>query len=85
MYAIGTTLTAGSQLVLVRFPELVDRGRALLADGNPAGRRLVVSGYLNLGLTVFVLLSVLAVLLTAAARWAGAAVRRSRGSGASVQ
>ncbi len=64
-----TTLTAGTQLILYRFPELVDRGRAMLADGNPAGQPLVVTGYLNITLTLFVLLSVLAVLLTAAGRW----------------
>jgi carbon starvation protein len=80
-----TTLTAGTQLVLVRFPELVDRGRALLADGNPAGSRLVLTGYLNIALTLFVLATVLAVLATAAARWVGVAtgaVRRPGGPGA---
>ncbi len=71
-----TTLTAGSQLVLVRFPELVVRGRGLLADGNPAGERLVFTGYLNIALTLFVLSTVLAVLLTAVARWLSVALTR---------
>jgi carbon starvation protein len=70
LWVTATTLTAGTQLVSGRFPDLIDRGREL---GGPAGRRLVVTGYLNIGLTLFVLASVLAVLATAAARWVGVA------------
>jgi len=58
LWVCTTTLTAGTQLLLVRFPDEVARGN-------------VVGGRLSLGLTAFVMLSTMSVVAWAAARWVG--------------
>jgi carbon starvation protein len=63
-----TTMTAGATMVFQQFP-------AMIRAGN------VVTGYLNIALTTFVVVSVATLLLMAAARWlgvimGGVAVRR---------
>jgi carbon starvation protein len=56
LWVMSTTLTAGTQLVTVRFPRMIE-----------AGQR--VAGTLNIALTLFVMASVLALVFWAAARW----------------
>jgi carbon starvation protein len=70
LFVISTTLTAGTNLVSVRFPGLIDRGQKLISQGDAtAGNKLVLTGYLNIGLTLFVMCTVLTVVLMAVARW----------------
>lgn len=57
LFVVATTLTAGSQLVLYQFPAKISAGQQL-------------AGSLNIGLTLFVIVAVLTVVLTAVARWA---------------
>jgi carbon starvation protein len=56
LWVMSTTLTAGTQLVTMQFPRMID-----------AGQR--VAGTLNIALTLFVMASVLALVFWAAARW----------------
>jgi carbon starvation protein len=56
LFVTGTTLTAGAQMVGVQFPAMIE-----------AGQR--VKGYLNIGLTLFVICSVGMLLLMAVSRW----------------
>ena len=56
LFVIVTTMTAGIQLVTGQFPELIRQGK-------------VVTGVLNIVLTLFVMCSVWAVLLWCVARW----------------
>jgi carbon starvation protein len=58
LWVASTTLTAGVQLVAVRFPAMIDKGQK-------------VTGYLNIALTLFVMTSVLALVVWSAARWVG--------------
>jgi carbon starvation protein len=60
LWVTATTLTAGAQLVFVRFP-------ADIAAGN------ATRGGLSLALTALVILSTMSVVLWAAARWVGVA------------
>ncbi|WP_420841866.1 carbon starvation protein A [Fimbriiglobus ruber] len=60
LFVVSTTMTAGTQLVTVRFPKMIADGRA-------------TAGYLNMGLTLFVMCTVCAVVLWCAARWVGVA------------
>jgi carbon starvation protein len=69
LWVCSTTLTAGVQLVNGRFAELTDKGRALVAAGDASGNKLIFTGQLNTGLTLFVMTSVGALLLWCAARW----------------
>jgi hypothetical protein len=48
---------------------MITKGRKLLEAGDPSGSKLVMTGYLNSGLTIFVIACVCTVLLWAAARW----------------
>ena len=74
LWVVSTTMTAGFQLVTVRFPEMIRKGDALVEAGQTAaGNKLIVTGLLNIGLTVFVMCTVGAVVLWAAARWVGVA------------
>jgi carbon starvation protein len=58
LFVVSTTLTAGSILLTQRFPAMISGGRA-------------TAGYLNIGLTAFVMCTVGAVVLMSAARWVG--------------
>lgn len=58
LFVVSTTMTAGVQLVTVRFPGMIQQGKA-------------TAGYLNIALTLFVMCTVGAVLLWAIARWIG--------------
>ena len=58
LFVVSTTMTAGVQMVTVRFPAMIAAGKT-------------TAGYLNIALTVFVMASVGAVLLWAMARWVG--------------
>jgi carbon starvation protein len=71
LFVTSTTLTAGTQLIGVQFAKMIEDGRALIARGNPAGEKLVMTGYLNSALTIFVIVCVCTVLLWAVARWLG--------------
>jgi carbon starvation protein len=71
LWVCGTTLTAAAQLVTGQLPALIDAGRGV---GGEAGNKMVITGYLSIAMTVFVISCVGAVLLWAAARWVGVAV-----------
>jgi carbon starvation protein len=58
LFVTSTTMTAGAKMVFEQFP-------VMIRSGN------VVTGYLNIILTVFVVLSVATLLLLALARWVG--------------
>ncbi|MGL6095832.1 MAG: carbon starvation CstA family protein [Fimbriiglobus sp.] len=58
LFVVATTLTAGTILVTERFPGMIRAGK-------------VTAGYMNIGLTLFVMTTVGAVLLWAMARWVG--------------
>ncbi|MDW8224299.1 MAG: carbon starvation CstA 5TM domain-containing protein, partial [Gemmatales bacterium] len=59
LFVISTTMTAGVQLITRQFPAMIAQG------GSRA-----LAGYLNIGLTVFVMLCVIILLLHALVRWA---------------
>jgi carbon starvation protein len=64
LFVTATTMTAGVQMV--------ERFRVLMAEGAAReDRELVLKGLLNLGLTLFVMVTVGLVLLMAVARWVG--------------
>jgi carbon starvation protein len=72
LWVVSTTMTAGTILVTERFPDMIDRGRKLIETGSEAaGQKLILTGVLNIGLTLFVMCTVGAVVLWAAARWIG--------------
>ncbi len=59
LFVTATTMTAGAQMVSVQFP-------AMIQTGIP---EKVLTGWLNIALTIFVVASVLTLLLMAAGRW----------------
>ncbi len=70
LWVTATTLTAGTHLLMVRFPQEIAEGK-------------VLSGRLSFALTAFVMLSTMTVVTWAAARWVGVVfgflpVRRDR-------
>jgi carbon starvation protein len=70
LFVTTTTLTAAARLVWGPFAGMIERGGKLIAEGSAeAGRKLVLTGYLNGGLTVFVVACVCVLVLWAAARW----------------
>ncbi len=69
LFVTSTTLTAGTQLISGRFAGMIEKGRKLIEQGDPTGQKLVMTGYLNSGLTLFVIVCVCTVLLWAIARW----------------
>ena len=81
LWVCSTTLTAGVQLVNGRFADLIDKGRALVAAGDTTGNKLIFTGQLNTGLTLFVMTSVGALLLWCAARWLAVRLRGGAVSG----
>ena len=56
LFVVSTTMTAGTLLVTQRFPDMIRSGKE-------------TAGYLNMGLTLFVMTTVGAVVLWAATRW----------------
>lgn len=73
-FVVVTTVTAGTILVTQRFPAMIAKGQSLVEAGNSgAGNKLIATGYLNTGLTLFVMCTVGAVLAWCAARWVGVA------------
>jgi carbon starvation protein len=58
LFVITTTMTAGVQLITKQFPAMIAQG------GSRA-----LAGYLNIALTLFVMLCVIVLLLNAAIRW----------------
>ncbi len=72
LWVCSTTLSAGAILVSERFPMMIDKGNKLIEAGKTAqGNKLVWSGYLSGGLTLFVLCSVGALVIWAVVRWIG--------------
>jgi carbon starvation protein len=75
LWVCSTTLTAATQLVVGtpevqgRFPMMIDQGRKMMAEGNVAGNRVILTGYLSIAMTVFVVASVGSLVLWSAARW----------------
>lgn len=70
LFVVTTTLSAGRILVTTRFPGMITKGNALIAEGSvAAGQKMVFTGYMNIALTLFVMSTVGAVLLWCVARW----------------
>jgi len=69
LFVMSTTLTAGTLMVNNQFAAVIADGRAKLAAGDGSGQKLVMTGYLNSALTVFVIVCVCTVVLLAVARW----------------
>jgi carbon starvation protein len=59
VFVTATTMTAAAQLVGIQFPDMIRAGK-------------VLTGWLNIGLTLFVVLCVVLLLLMAVARWIAA-------------
>jgi carbon starvation protein len=72
LFVMSTTLSAAAILVQEQFPAMIADGRAKIAAGQAAaGERLVLTGYLNTILTIFVVASVCTLVLWSVARWIG--------------
>jgi carbon starvation protein len=71
LWVMTTTLTAGKILIFTVFPEAIDRGRALMETDAIGGQKAVVAATLNIGLTGFVITTVLALVIWSMARWLG--------------
>ena len=72
LFVASTTFTAASILVWRTFPAMIADGRRLIESGQAAaGSRMVLSGYLNSALTIFVVVSILTLVLWSVARWVG--------------
>jgi carbon starvation protein len=77
LWVCSTTVTAGTILVTRQFPASVRAGEELIANGGEAaGQKMIATAYLNIGLTLFVMCSVGALVLTAAAKWVAVLLRR---------
>jgi carbon starvation protein len=75
LWVLTTTLTASRVLIFERFPTLIDSGRKLIEAGEiTGGNQKVLAGTLNIGLTLFVVTCVLALVIVALARWTGVAM-----------
>ena len=71
LWVCSTTLTAATNLVTTRFPLMIELGRKMLDEGNHAGNKMILTGYLSIAMTVFVVASVGSLVLWSAARWIG--------------
>jgi carbon starvation protein len=69
LWVTSTTVSAGAIMVRDVFPLMIEKGRKAVEAGDPAGNAQVTAGYLNIALSLFVMATVGAVVLTAAARW----------------
>jgi carbon starvation protein len=72
LWVMSTTLTAAKILVFDHFPAMIDAGRLA---GDAAGRQKMISGYLNITLTVFVVTTVMALFFWSLARWIAVAIK----------
>lgn len=71
-FVVTTTASAGAVLVGERFPAMIEAGREMVADGNvSAGQQTIFTGYMNIGLCLFVMSTVGAVLIWSIVRIAG--------------
>ncbi len=71
IFVVATTVTAGTILLTQRFPAMIAKGQQLVENGDASGQKLILTGYLNSALTLFVMCTVGAVLAWCAARWLG--------------
>jgi carbon starvation protein len=79
LFVMSTTLTAGTMLIGGSFSHMIAEGKRL---GGTAGEKLMLTGYLNTALTVFVIACVLTVVLMAVSRWIAVALgKRQPGTG----
>ena len=70
LFVTSTTLTAAAKMVTGRFAQLIEDGQRLVEQGNvAAGEKMLLTGYLNSAMTVFVVTCVCVLLLWAVARW----------------
>ena len=70
LFVMSTTFTAAKILVMVPFQAMIHDGRALIEAGkNEAGQKLILTGYLNTALTIFVVACVGTLVLWSVARW----------------
>jgi carbon starvation protein len=70
LFVCSTTLTAAAEMVSGPFDLMIGDGRARVAAGAVReGERLILTGYLNSALTVFVVACVVTLLFWSAARW----------------
>ena len=70
LFVMSTTLTAAKILVWQQFPAMIVDGRAMIEAGKvEAGQKLVLTGYLNTSLTIFVVACVCVLVLWSIARW----------------
>jgi carbon starvation protein len=74
LWVLSTTLTAAKVLVLERFPQLIELGQKALEAGDKTGHQKVITGYLNISLTLFVVTCVLALFVWSLARWIAVAM-----------
>ena len=80
LWVCSTTLTAGTNLITVQFPNMILKGQALRDTGDPAGVRLITTGYLSIGLTLFVITAVGTLVIWAIARWTSVLLGRAKKS-----
>jgi carbon starvation protein len=72
LFVTSTTLTAAGLMVTGPFAAMIDDGHGLIAAGQTAeGQKKLITGYLNSGLTIFVVTSVCTLQLWSIARWIG--------------
>ncbi len=69
LFVMSTTLTAATEMVAGPFSRMITDGRGMLAQGATSeGNKLLITGYLNASMTVFVVACVLVLVLWSAAR-----------------
>ncbi len=72
LWVCATTLSAGSTLISERFPMMIERGNKMIEAGRAGpGNKLVWTGYISSGLTLFVLGSVGGLVIWAVVRCIG--------------
>jgi len=72
LFVMSTTLSAAKIMVWAQFPTMIRDGQKLIEVGQTtAGERMVLTGYLNTILTIFVAASVCTLVLWSIARWIG--------------
>ena len=70
LFVMTTTLTAGANLLTIRFPKMIADGEALVTAGeSAAGNKMILTGTLNIALILFVMCTVITVIFMAIARW----------------
>jgi carbon starvation protein len=73
LFVCSTTLTASMKMVVGPFSQMINDGRLKVAEGTneaiKTGEKMVLTGYLNASLTIFVVTCVVTLLFWSAARW----------------